>query len=334
MTDREINFDWRSTMGIAARGQNEHLTVPADIADFIDLATSLAQDDGCYPHRVANRHSCAIDDPIVILHHMRVSGLCKTAEDHRLFDRSIAFVRGHKPMYFCDAEVERRMTQADGHCPMCGTLPSFTGVDHEGRRSMITRCNHIMNYSTESEPDELLRRPNVWEGKSWPYAWMQGHKLTVNDRILREHGSAPCQGCIELEAIEKLESALFQLVDGVATSEQAFEKDGWTAPMAAFFARFDKGWRSKIEGKSYDCDEVLLSVKRMVADAQDGWGNSKEVRLNDAGLKLYIKPVRSGMRIREVAFGLRVGGDQVQDYPGFREFAHAIFAEAGVPVDA
>ena len=226
------------------------------------------------------------------------------------------------------------MTQADGHCPMCGTLPSFTGVDHEGRRSMITRCNHIMNYSTESEPDELLRRPNVWEGKSWPYAWMQGHKLTVNDRILREHGSAPCQGCIELEAIEKLESALFQLVDGVATSEQAFEKDGWTAPMAAFFARFDKGWRSKIEGKSYDCDEVLLSVKRMVADAQDGWGNSKEVRLNDAGLKLYIKPVRSGMRIREVAFGLRVGGDQVQDYPGFREFAHAIFAEAGVPVDA
>ena len=66
MTDREINFDWRSTMGIAARGQNEHLTVPADIADFIDLATSLAQDDGYYPHRVANRHSCAIDDPIEI----------------------------------------------------------------------------------------------------------------------------------------------------------------------------------------------------------------------------------------------------------------------------
>jgi len=48
-------------------------------------------------------------------------------------------------------------------------------------------------------------------------------------------------------------------------------------------------------------------------------------------LKLYIKPVRSGMRIREINCGLRVGGDQVNDYPGFQDFAHKLFDEMGVP---
>ena len=80
--------------------------------------------------------------------------------------------------------------------------------------------------------------------------------------------------------------------------------------------------------------DSLTSVKKAVADAHDYFSGSKEIRLNGAGLKLFITPVRSGMRIREVNFGLRVGGDQVRDYPGFQEFAHKLFEDMGVPTSS
>lgn len=307
MQNRDIEFNWRATMG--------NPNTPAHIAAYLDLITDLCQGDGHYLYRTANRHSCASDDAMVMLHHVRLSALCTTVADHRLYDEAVAFVRANRPMYFCDAEVERRMKIADGDCPMCGFTPSFHGPDHNQRRSMMTRCNHIMNFSVEGDTDKFLRQARVWEGKTWPFAWMQGHKVTAGGKILVENASAPCQGCLEMEAVENMERALFKLIeDG---QHQRFTKPGWSSPVSYY-----------CEGSS---DQVYMRVKRAIAEAHDSFSDSKEMRLNGAGLKLFIKPVRSGTRIREINCGMRVGGDQVNDYPGFQEFAHGLFAEMGIP---
>lgn len=315
MQHRHIAFDWRATMGLSSTSKTE---APADIAAYLDLVSDLCQDDGSYLYRTANRHSCACDDPIVMLHHVRLNQLCATPADHRLFDKAVSFVRANKPMYFSDSEIERRMKNADGDCPMCGFRPSFNGPDHENRRSMMTRCNHIMNYSVDGDTDAFLRRARVWEGKNWPFAWMQGHKITAGvngEKVLQLNGSAPCQGCLELEAMEAMEHAIFKLIE--TGNQPQFTKPGWSIPTSYY-----------CEGSA---DQQLMRVKKAVADAHDYFNGSKEIRLNGAGLKLFISPVRSGMRIREVNFGLRVGGDQVKDYPGFQEFAHKLFEEMGVP---
>ena len=317
MHNRDISFDWRATMGSSSDNSN----VPADIAAYLDLISDLCQDDGSFLYRTANRHSCACDDPIVLLHHVRLNNLCSTPADHRLYDSAVSFVRANKSMYFCDSEIERRMKNADGDCPMCGFRPSFHGEDHTGRRTMMTRCQHIMNYSVEGDTDVFLRQARVWEGKSWPFAWMQGHKITAGvngEKILQLNGSAPCQGCLEMEAVETMERAIFKLIE--TGNQPQFTKPGWSAPTSYYS-----------EGSA---DQQLMRVKGVIADAQESFSNSKEIRLNGAGLKLFIIPVRSGMRLREVNFGLRVGGDQVKDYPGFQEFAHALFEDLGVPTRA
>lgn len=320
MTDREIAFDWRATMGITNDSPNNSGTAapPSDIAAYLDLVSDLCQDDGYYLYRTANRHTCACDDPMVMLHHVRLSKLCTTPADHRLYDSAVSYVRANKPMYFSDSEIDRRMKNADGDCPMCGTRPSFHGLDHNNRRTMMTRCQHIMNYSVEGDTDAFLRQPRVWEGKSWPYAWMQGHKITAGvngEKVLQLNGSAPCQGCLEMDAMENMERAIFKLIE--TGNQPQFTKPGWNAPTSYYS-----------EGSA---DQQLMRVKGVVADAQDSFSGSKEIRLNGAGLKLFITPVRSGTRVREVNFGLRVGGDQERDYPGFQEFAHALFESMGVP---
>eukprot|EP01136_Pigoraptor_vietnamica_P007295 Opistho-1_new@41361 len=96
MQHRHIAFDWRATMGLSSTSKTE---APADIAAYLDLVNDLCQDDGSYLYRTANRHSCACDDPIVMLHHVRLNQLCATPADHRLFDKAVSFVRANKPMY-------------------------------------------------------------------------------------------------------------------------------------------------------------------------------------------------------------------------------------------
>ncbi len=309
------SFNWRATISSAAVA-----TLPADVCDYLDLLSELLQEDGRYLYRTANRHTCAVDDPIVMLHHVRLERICRTPEDHRLFDRAVTLVRAAKPAYFSDSEIERRMKEANGDCPMCGFRPSFHGEDHQGRRSMMTRCNHINNFSVEGDTDVFLRQARVWQGKNWPYSFMEGRKLTCGEdgkTVLREDGGAPCQGCLELEAIERSEQALFKLVELGQSADQQFVRPGWSIPVSSF-----------CEGTA---DQTFMRVKNVIADAQDSFSDSKEVRLNGAGLKLYIKPVRSGMRLREVHSGMRVGGDQVNDYPGFAALAHKLFEEMGVP---
>ncbi len=320
MQNRDIAFDWRATMGLSSNS-NASGNVPADIATYLDLVSDLCQDDGSYLYRTANRHTCACDDPIVMLHHVRLNKLCSTPADHRFFDSAVSYVRANKPMYFRDSEIERRMKNADGDCPMCGFRPVFHGPDANNRRSMMTHCQHIMNYNVDGDTDVFLRQARVWEGKNWPFAWMQGHKITAGvngEKILQLNGSVPCQGCLELEAMETMEHAIFKLIE--TGNQPHFTKSGWSAPMSSYS-----------EGSA---DQQLMRVKGVIADAQDSFSGSKEIRLNGAGLKLFITPVRSGMRHREVNFGLRVGGDQVKDYPGFQEFAHKLFEDLGVPTKA
>lgn len=309
-------FNWRATIAVNAAAS----TLPADVCDYLDLLTELLEDDGHYLYRTANRHTCAVDDPIVMLHHVRLERLCRTPDDHKLFDRAVNLVRAIKPAYFCDSEIERRMSEADGDCPMCGFRPSFHGVDHEGRRSMMTRCNHISNFSVEGDTDQFLRQARVWQGKNWPFSFMEGRKITCGENgktILRHDAGAPCQGCLELEAIERNEQALFKLAEVGRSAEHQFARPGWSLPVSSI-----------CEGSA---DQMLMRVKNIIADSQDSFSDSKEVRLNGAGLKLYIKPVRSGMRLREIHCGMRVGGDQVNDYPGFQAFAHKLFEDMGVP---
>jgi hypothetical protein len=138
-------------------------------------------------------------------------------------------------------------------------------------------------------------------------------------------GRTPCTGCQEMEAAESLEQALFKLVASIGPDD--FKKPGWSSPVSAFVCDWDVATCGSHD--SQPCNRVYMHVKRIVQDAHDGCDFSKEVRLNGAGLKLYIKGARvSGT---EVTFGMRVGGDQLNDYPGFQAFAHRLFNELGVP---
>jgi hypothetical protein len=324
MNHRDIEYNWRATMGNAE-------AVPADVADYLDLVASLVKDDGFYPTRTACLHTCAIDDPIVMLHHVRNEGLCSTLADHRLYDKAVASVRQHRRQFFCDAEVERRMKQADGACPMCGFEPVFHGEDHRGYRGQMTHCDHNIGHQVKTDDiAAYLRRPATWHGSTWPYGHWQGNKLTLADGspLLPESRGARCIGCEQMAAYECMENALIQLIS--APDLNRFAKTHWSSPVSGYQCKWDTCKGSGVQG--VPCDHVYMRVKHAVSKAHDSWHGSTELRLNDAGLKLYIQPVRGPfMAGREVTFGMIVGGDQVHDYPGFREFAHQLFAELGVP---
>ncbi len=330
MNHRHIDYNWRATMGNAEK-------LSAEVAAYLDLVTSLVQEDGHYPHRTANLHTCAIDDPIVILHHVQREGLCSTPADHRLFDRAVAEVKLHRSQFFCDAEIDRRMKQADGACPMCGfELVFHTGDYGDGYQPQMTHCQHNLGHRVPAgEIDNYLRRPHSWQGRNWPYAWMQGHKITRADGSLlvaeMSGGRIPCLGCKEMEAHESMEQALFKLIESVKPGD--FNKPGWSSPVSAYTC----DWPPHVctsHATHNPCDRVYMHVKRDVHGSRGGWGHSTEVRLNGAGLKLYIQPVRMpAFAGRDVTFGMRVGGDQLNDYPGFRDFAHKLFNELGVPTE-
>jgi len=230
MSHPDFGYNWRATMDNAD-------AVPVDVADYLDVVASLVQGDSYYPDRTASLHTCAIDDPIVMLHHVRRIELCSTPADHRLFDKALASVRQH-----------RRRT--------------------------------------------------------------------------------PCMGCQEMEAFERIEQALFKLIG--TTGLEKFAKPGCGSPVSEYTCKWNTKEACSAHGAA--CDHVYMRVKRVMEKAHDGRGGT-ELRLNGAGLKLYMQPVRSPvMDGTGIAFGsMRVGGDQVDTYPGFQTFAHQLFTEMGVP---
>jgi hypothetical protein len=306
MSHRHFDYNWRATMGNAD-------ALSADVAAYLDLAASLAQDDGFYPTMTANYHTCALDDPMPMLHYMHRQNLVETIADHRLYDKALAEVRRHRLACYSDAEVERRLAQADGDCPMCGFRIVWHGANSQNVSTQMTHCQHNLGHQVPSDGvDAYLRRANSWHGKHWPVAFMQGHRLRASHGDPQQH-TAPCSGCLQMEATERTEQALLRLV--TTPGAERFAKPGWGSPVSAY--------------KGLPDDHVYMRVKRTVQETNNGW-SSRELRLNDAGLKLYLQPVRAGRGLREVDCGMRVGGDQVNDYPGFREFAHEIFAEMNV----
>jgi hypothetical protein len=311
---------------------NAAALTPSVIA-YLDVLQQLTEDDGFYRHTTASMHTCAIDDPIVMLHHARREGLCSTPADHRLHDLAVADVRKHRSTFFCQAEIERRMTDADGACPMCGFEIVFqSGEDSNGYRGMMMRCQHSGGHVVKpADIESYLRQPRSWQGRNWPWAYMQGTAIPVKDGepIVPHDGSrTPCPGCLEMEAQEQMEKALFKLISSAGL--EAFTKQGWSSPVSAYIC--DWPTHACTSHDKQPCDRVYMHVKRDVQDAQGTYGYSKEVRLNGAGLKLYIKGASAG-RGRQVSFGMRVGGDQVHDYPGFQDFAHSLFNELGVPTE-
>jgi len=320
-------FNWRATMGNAD-------ALPADTADYLDLITSLVEEDGSYNYTTAGRHTCAVDDPLTMLDHVRRTGLCRTLEDYQLYDRTVAAVRLHRSPFFCDAEIERRMKEADGDCPMCGFRLSFqSGPDSQGYLNIMTQCNHYFGFRVKAaEQDELLRSAHAWQGKTWPYAWMQARKFTNAAGVMigddEYDRSVPCAGCLEMEAIEKMEKAIFSLIASVAPGQ--FSKPGWGSPVSGYVCK----WETTPEcgSQAVPCNHTYMKVKRALHEACTGWGESSELRLNDAGLKLYVMPPRTdSYHHYKVTSGLIIGGDQVDDYPGFRAHAYRLFQEMGVP---
>jgi len=316
----DMTFNWRATMGNAAN-------IPADVADYLDLVTGLAQDDGFYQGFTASHHSCAADDPIVILDHVRRQGLCQTIADYRLYDKAVAAVRSNRKVFFDDAEIERRMKQADGSCPMCGFVTAFhSGVDPQGFSTMMTHCQHNLGHRVKPEDVEAyLRRPSSWQGHTWPYAYMVGRKIVCTDGADVE-GLMPCAGCLEMEAAERMEAAFTALI--TMDNPERFAKPGWGSPLSEYgcVKRQDDCTACGAD----ICNATYARVKRALSD-KTGWSNSKELRLNGAGLKLYVRLPHTGMSLRQTIFSMRVGGDQEKDYPGFREHAHALFEGMGVP---
>lgn len=327
MSHIDITFNWRATMGNAA-------ALPADVVDYLDLVAGLAADDGFYQGFTANRHTCAADDPIVILDHVRRQGLCSSVADYRLYDKALASVRQHRKPFFCDAEIERRMKEADGNCPMCGFVTVFhSGEDTQGYRTMMTHCQHNLGHRVKPEDVEAyLRRPSSWQGRTWPYGYMAGNKLTHSsgepyagmDNVT---GRTPCLGCLEMEADERIEAAFKALITTV--SPDRFSKPGWGSPLSEYHC--PEGGDECTACGTGPCNRSYMRVKRVMKELREGFGDSKEVRLNGAGLKLYIRGARASGFGHKVTSSMRVGGDQVNEYPGFQQYAHELFSRMGVP---
>jgi hypothetical protein len=215
---------------------------------------------------------------------------------------------------------------------MCGfELVFHTGDYGDGYQPQMTHCQHNLGHRVKAgDIDAYLRRPSTWQGNTWPYGWMSGHKLTLpsGKPLSSEGGRMPCAGCQQMEAYDRLEAAITKLV--TADGLDRFAQPGWSSPVSSFTC----DWPESVCSHGDDCNHVYMHIKRTMAETHDSFNSSTERRLNGAGLKLYIKPVRMPFRHGEKPTGgLRVGGDQVGNYPGFQEYAHQLFNELGVPTE-
>lgn len=310
-------FDWRRH--ISAPGLDETQ------AAHIDLIASLARGDVGYFVWVT-RHTCDHFDPATMLTWAKKTGLVTGDADLRLHDETHkALVAGRKPFMTRD-EIERRMAVADGHCPFCGDTCSFHDhKDHDGKYyHVLSHCHHLRIGAAE-DPQAALRQASAWEGRRWPYGFGGLEALPDGTPLRSEpHISHHCMHCRRETAIEKLRpQVVAALVDWVAQGG----RDDWrglgSSPVSAL----------RCAATTCDCTapcpHVMARIERW-ADQIVG-NEHTELRLNDAGLKLYAHGVHVSFGFSpEVTFGMRVGGDQAGHYPAFTAYAGERLLAAGL----
>jgi hypothetical protein len=146
---------------------------------------------------------------------------------------------------------------------------------------------------------------------------------------VESHTKTDCRGCRQMELVESMEKALFRLIASVGRGD--FQSPGSGSPVSQFACNCNST-QECVADATQPCKHTYTGVKRVMEEALGHCGGSMEVRLNGAGLKLYIQPARANGFGRAVMCGMRIGGDQLHYYPGFQAFAHSLFTEMGVPV--
>jgi hypothetical protein len=321
MSVQDYPFDWQ-------RGIHES-RVTTQAFDYLNMLQDLFKDDREFWSLTVPYHTCACDDAFVLLDHARRIKLMNSVEDFRDWDATYQCVKAGHVLFYSDAEVDRRLQQADGNCPLCG-FRCEVERGGDSRRAVVRRCHHFISTHTTGDVEKQLKLPRVWSGRHWPYERYSGRKLTGDHPAARFADDATeCAGCMAMHQYVAMEDALFQLAHDGYEPEKSHE---FGCPVAGLLCprgacNFSCGSQGKLK-----CDGSYLAVKRLMQEADDGYSGSKEVCLNGAGLKLLLEAPRTPMMgPAAVSSFMCIAGDQVDKYPGFAEHAHKLFESMGIP---
>lgn len=287
---------------------------------LVDTVSELATESGYFRAFASIQRGCDLfDAPSMLRWAMDEKLLSPTDPD--LFT-AIELLED-RPAFFTAEEVEKRMAIADGHCPMCGNLPSFhaKGAYQPGMYQVLGHCGHF-RYNSVHDVDAVLRDPKCWDGGRWPYSFGQ-RMADENGNLLSSWSSGSdkheisthCRGCrhgsAETLITRRLVTALTDFVK--AAQDKSYHGLG-ASPTSA------------LDG----CETVVaMRVRQWAKKIVEQ--ESCEFRLNQAGLKLYSR----GLAVDyshpgKVTFSVRVGGDQARDYASFVEFANDRLAQLGI----
>jgi hypothetical protein len=168
-------IDWRKTTPAAD-------SYPANIAEALDLASDLAA--GSTMNFFWFRHADDQDtfDKVRLLEFVKEFGVHTTDQEKAEWDAVIDWVKSRQTPFMCKAEVELRLQNADGHCPMCGAEIAISagGPEHKLGHHVMMRCQHF-NYTHVDDRDAAVRRPRTWSGARWPWQAFSGRLLAHDD---------------------------------------------------------------------------------------------------------------------------------------------------------
>lgn len=295
-------FNWRAI--------NPGVTVPASVADYLDIMCELVRDDVPY-YRDAVQN-CDVFDTLRLLNWLRASGHVSGA-DEALWKQAHDALLANRSVYMTAAEVDARMNLANGACPLCGYEVSFSSEPHVHGFAVTSRCGH-WRFDYVHNVDEAVRHPKAWSGKRWPYSW--DRKIARDDGSpLVQDISYHCTSCRTADAHRIFGDKVLQFLTEAVELAQT---PGWSKP----------GWSHACSDAGREERSLDGMARKIVED------DSHEFRLNGAGLKLYTRGVKVGFMRGELSFNMRVGGDQASDYPEFVQWANKRLAELKLTEEA
>jgi hypothetical protein len=313
-------FNWRLT--------NPGLATTAPVADYLDLVSGLLQDDvGYYRNALP---TCDVFDVVNMLDWLRERGLVSGDADLAVWQQARDVVSGSRNVYMTKAEVESRLAHADGHCPFCGSRPSFSSeANDKGYFHCSSRCSHF-RFDLVQDIEGCLRHAKAWSGKRWPYSW--------DRQIAREDGtplvdeiSHHCTDCRTADAHRIFKAKVVGVLREMATNalQPDWQERGGGYALSGLRCGF---CQDGLEHTGQPCKHQEATLARWAGDIVTE--KNGEFRLNGAGLKLYTRGIHVGFMRGEITFNMRVGGDQAAYYGRFVEWANTRLGELKLTEDS
>jgi hypothetical protein len=178
-------INWRNTTPDAD-------SYPAHVAEALDLASDLAASSPGLFYWFRHAEDPDSFDRVRLLEFVAFFGVHTTEEEKAEWRKITDWVRKHQAPYMCKDEVDLRIKNADGHCPLCGGHVGRIGSEPKGDRGYrMSRCGHF-KFDYVPDPDESVRHARSWFGGRWPYDQVSRQPLADDNGqpLVRERSSA------------------------------------------------------------------------------------------------------------------------------------------------